>query len=425
MIGCRLNQSELERIGADLRRQGHILVGQMAEADFAIINTCAVTAKAASDSRQLARRAQREGVQNVILTGCWATLEPEVAINLPGVSQVIPNRSKDHLAHVLSEIPQENFDLEPFTREPLPGVRHRMRAFIKVQDGCNKRCSFCITTIARGPSRSRSLKAILSDIQAAVKGGANEVILTGVHLGAWGRDLDQALTLSDLLQSILYHSDIHRLRLSSLEPWGITEDFLALYQEPRLCRHLHLPLQSGCAATLKRMARGTTPARFKALVNRIRQRYPTMAISTDIIVGFPGETGPEFNESLAFVREMNFADGHVFSFSARPGTEAARLPHPIPANLTKERNQEVRDVLTLSNTLYKSNFIGETVPVLWESLSGHHPTGWTLMGRTSENIRVLAEGHPSWLNLIQPVELEGYSTNGTLRGRVKTTLPSA
>ncbi len=322
-IGCRLNQSEIENMARQFRAAGHEIIANAESADLAVVNTCAVTAKAASDSRGKIRHIARAGVEEIIATGCWVTLQPQEAAGLPAVSQVVTNDRKDRLVTDFLDLPQESFDLEPIARQRMPGLRHRTRAFIKVQDGCDNHCTFCVTTVARGRSRSRTVAQVLADIQAALQGDTKEIILTGVHLGSWGQDF--GYHLRDLITAILRETDVPRLRLSSLEPWDLDGDFFTLWEDPRLCRHLHLPLQSGSAATLKRMARKTTPASFKDLVEELRQVMPDAAVTTDIIAGFPGETESEFTESLQFVRDMNFAGGHVFTYSPRPGTGAARM----------------------------------------------------------------------------------------------------
>ena len=418
MVGCRLNQSELERIGGQIRQAGHNLVGEMAEADVAIINTCAVTAKASSDSRQMARNAFRQGVGQIILTGCWASLNRKSAASIPGVTKVIPNDQKDQLARLVLEIPEPEFALKNPERHPLPGTRRRTRAFIKIQDGCDKHCTFCVTTIARGSAHSDPIPEVLADIQAAVAGGAKEVILTGVSLGAWGSDFNEKSSLEQLIRSILHHTDIPRLRLSSLEPWGISESFLDLWQDTRLCQYLHLPLQSGSSSVLKRMARATNPQSYRFLIKQIRQRYPQIAITTDIMVGFPGETELEFEQSQAFVCEMAFSGGHIFTYSERPGTTAPRLPGAISNSTRRERSRRIRSVLDASSRNYQSRFLGQDVSVLWESNSVKDAQGLFLSGWSSENLRIHSQGASDWRNQIQQVRLTKHLDDGTLEGMV-------
>jgi threonylcarbamoyladenosine tRNA methylthiotransferase MtaB len=425
MVGCRLNQSELERIGGQARRAGYNLVAEMTAADVAIINTCAVTAKAAAESRKLARKAYRNGIPQIILTGCWASLEPGRASRLPGVTQVISNDLKDQLNQIVLDPHKYEFDLEPMERQPLPGIRKRTRAFIKVQDGCDKRCTFCITTVARGPVKSEPLKTVLTEIQAIAASGVKEVILTGVHLAAWGSDLPEGTSLEELIRSILKHTDVPRVRLSSLEPWGLSDTFFDLWLNPRLCRHLHLPLQSGSARILKRMARNTTPDHYRSLLQNIRQKHPNMAITTDLIVGFPGESNIDFEDSLSFVQQMNFAGGHVFTYSERPGTVAATFPDQIPHAIRKERNKRMRTELELSSQRFQSNFCGRKVTVLWESLSALDDQRWMLSGWSSERIRVQAQGDPFLLNKNSEVILSGHTTDGVMEGEIITTASTA
>ena len=410
-IGCRLNQSEIERYARQFRAAGHSLVARPEDADMVVVNTCAVTAEAGSDSRQKIRQAARSGAGQIVVTGCWATLEPQAAAALPGVSQVVPNAVKDDLVLTVlqdlqPELQLEIFDEEFIEREPIPGARLKTRAYIKAQDGCDNHCTFCITTIARGPGRSRPIPAVLNDIQAALHGGAQEIVLTGVHLGSWGHDFARGETgLKDLVLAILADTDSPRLRLSSLEPWDLDPGFFQLWQNPRLCRHLHLPLQSGCAATLRRMARKTNPESFAGLVTAARAVVPEMAITTDVIVGFPGETEPEFDESLAFVEAMQFASGHVFSYSARPGTAAARMPRQSSGPQRKARSARMRAALEGSAAAYRRRFLGQELAVLWESALSLGPQGWKVGGLSDNYLRVTALAPRHLWNQITPVRL--------------------
>lgn len=387
-IGCRLNQAEIEKLASQFKTAGHLVVATADEADLVIINTCSVTAEAASDSREKARQAYASGAKEIVLTGCWATLEPQAAAALPGVVRVVNNREKHSLAKDLLGVQLSEFDREPIAREPLPGVHHRTRAFIKVQDGCNNFCTFCVTRLARGSGISVPAEQVIEDIHAAEKGGVKEIVLSGVHLGSWGVDQKQGERLRDLIRKILDQTSVRRIRLSSLEPWDLDEAFFDLWQDPRLCRHLHLPLQSGSAGVLRRMARNTTPEKYRQLVMLARQMIPGLALTTDIIVGFPGESDEEFKESLSFVNEMHFAGGHVFKYSPREGTAAARLPGRIHGTLTHERSRRMRDLLQQSAGEYASQFIGQKLDVLWESTTGLDGNGWQMHGLTDNYLKV-------------------------------------
>lgn len=389
-IGCRLNQSEIEQFARQFRSAGHEIVGSAAEADYVVVNTCAVTTEAASDSRSKIRQAARVTQGDILVTGCWATLDTAAAYGLPGVKRVVANQDKDRLVRDLLNLPEQAFDLEPVAREPLPGAHLRTRAFIKVQDGCDNHCTFCVTRIARGASRSRLMKEVLEDIQASLAGGVQEVVLTGVHLGSWGQEFERPAHLSDLVSAVLTETDSTRVRLSSLEPWDLDESFFALWQNRRLCRHLHLPLQSGSSETLRRMARKTTPESFSRLVRAARAVSPDIAITTDIIAGFPGETEAQFAETLAFVEAMAFAAGHVFTYSARPGTAAARMANQVPMKIRRRRNAALRQVLAESAARYRARFLGKELEVLWESTDAYGPDGWRLHGLTDNYLRVSA-----------------------------------
>jgi threonylcarbamoyladenosine tRNA methylthiotransferase MtaB len=323
---------------------------------------------------------------------------------------VVANDQKDFLVADVLDLPHESFDLEPISREPLPGLRRRTRAFIKVQDGCDNHCTFCITTVARGESRSRPLADVVTDIQSALQGGSKEIVLTGVHLGSWGQEFRSHLR--NLVKSILRETDVPRLRLSSLEPWDLDEEFFSLWEDRRLMPHLHLPLQSGCESTLKRMARKTTPASFRDLVIAARSVMPEAAITTDIIAGFPGETEEEFAGSLEFVGEMNFAGGHVFTYSPRPGTGAAKMKGQIRPEVRKKRNHILHDMLEESAKDYRQKFIGKTMSVLWESTSELGEWGWQMEGLTENYLRVTANAlSPRW-NIVDKVKLTALSMGG-------------
>ncbi len=394
-IGCRLNQSEIESMARSFRAAGHEIVATADLAEMAVVNTCAVTNDAASVSRSKIRQIARAGVEEIVATGCWTTLQPQRALELPNVTRVIPNDRKDYLVAEVLNLQPETFDLEPISRQLLPGLHRRTRAFIKVQDGCNNQCAFCITTVARGAARSRTIPDVIRDIQSALDGGTKEIVLTGVHLGSWGYDFDSHLT--ELIQAILRETDVPRLRLSSLEPWDLNADFFALWTTPRLMSHLHLPLQSGSDSTLKRMRRHTTTESFRELIKAAREVIPDVAITTDIIAGFPGETDAEFAETLDLVRAMNFAGGHVFTYSPRPGTGAAKMKGQVKPEVRKKRNHILTDFLEGSAKSYREKFIGRTMSVLWESTSAMGERGWQMEGLTENYLRAQAFApSPRW-----------------------------
>ncbi len=413
--GCRLNQSEIETMGRQLIAQGHAVVEEPAAADTVILNTCAVTAEAAADARALTRRFHRSNqAADIVLTGCYATVAPAELRRLPGVARVVDNAAKDDLIALLEPTASATADYEheSLLREWRAGTAGRTRGFIKVQDGCDNRCTFCVTTLARGAGRSRALGDVVADVQAFAEAGYQEAILTGVHLGSYGRDLGQSQGLYDLVAALLRETDIPRLRLSSLEPWDVAPGFFELWANPRLLPHLHLPLQAGSDTVLRRMARRTSQTAFSALLIEARAAIPDLHISTDLIAGFPGETEAEFADTLAFVEAMAFGRLHVFGYSPRPGTAAARMAGQIRGPLKKER---VRQLIALGDRLsldYHQQHVGQTRPVLWEGAIGATRTGLRWVGYTDNYIRVTGEGSADWQNRIMPVRLVGARSDG-------------
>lgn len=407
VVGCRLNQSEMESIAAVFRALGHEIVAEPHEADLAIVNTCTVTVKAAADSRKKLRKAAREGAPRVIATGCWATRNPDAARRLAGVTDVVVNNKKEQIPASILDLSLEELRTLTLVREPLPGARARTRAFIKVQEGCDNICTYCLTRLARGRSRSRPWEDISRDIQAALIGNAKEVVLTGVQLGAWGRDLPTQDDLGSLIARVLSMQTIGRVRLSSLEPWDFEKDWLRLWQDERLCRHLHIPLQSGSDSILKAMKRPITTAAYADLVATIRSAVPGIAVTTDVIAGFPGETEADFIETKAFIQRMGFAGGHVFTYSPRPGTAAAYLTPIVESDVAKSRNAELRQIFKTLAASFRAQFIDSATSVLWEWTRQVSPHHWTLSGLTDHYIKVFAQSNVDRHNEITPLHLVG------------------
>lgn len=414
MTGCRLNQSEIETMARQFRQAGHTLVASANEAELCVVNTCAVTADAERSSRQIIRQINRANSDTrIVVTGCYAQLAPDMIGSLPGVSQIVTNLDKDRLVPlVLKSGEPGTFDREPLDRERIAGIGGRTRAFIKVQDGCNNRCTFCVTTIARGVGRSRPADEVLREIQMLVNAGYQEAILTGVHLGSYGYDFGERRGLMSLVQAILNQTGIARLRLSSLEPWDLSPEFFTLWDNPRLCRHLHLPLQSGCDATLKRMARRTSQGSFSALVGAARAQIPDLGVSTDVIVGFPGETDAEFETSLDFVRQMEFMKLHVFRYSRRAGTAAARMPGQISEEVKKERGARLLALSDQASQRFFEHFVGREMDVLWENIGGASDAGFQNSGLTDNYIRVEMTAPVVLTNTITRVRLAAATDRG-------------
>ncbi|MFA6162960.1 MAG: tRNA (N(6)-L-threonylcarbamoyladenosine(37)-C(2))-methylthiotransferase MtaB [Methylobacter sp.] len=369
-LGCRLNEAELETWAQAFQKSGHQITRKAEAANLIVINSCAVTQDAARKSRQLIRRIHRDNPQaKMVVSGCYATLNEDEAASLMGVDLVVSNKDKDQLVEkTLNEL---NMDSMP-AMSTEPGeislfTRGRQRAFVKVQDGCRYRCTFCIVTVARGEENSRPVQAVIDEINALHKQGITEVILTGVHLGGYGSDLGN--NLSDLIKAILAETDIPRLRLGSLEPWELPGDFFELFHNPRLMPHLHLPLQSGSDTVLRRMARRCKTEEFAAIVKQLRAQIPHFNITTDIIVGFPGETEQEWQESFDFIKQTGFGHIHIFTYSRREGTKAAGLPDQISNDIKKQRSQQLHLLAEEMKLKFCQENIGNEFPVLWEGYS--------------------------------------------------------
>jgi threonylcarbamoyladenosine tRNA methylthiotransferase MtaB len=439
-LGCRLNTSEIESMARGFIAAGHQVVGPGEAADVCVLNTCAVTHVAARKSRQLARHLKRTNpAATVVATGCYAELEPD-QVSVLGVDLVVGNRDKDRLVELIGErfgtwdrengIRDQESGISGFSdsRFPIPDPRFLIpdspylypeahtRAFIKVQDGCDNRCTFCIVTVARGASRSRPADVVIGEVQALVSAGYREVVLSGVHLGSYGYDLGERRGLFQLVRRLLAETQVSRLRLSSLEPWDLDADFFALWENPRLGRHLHLPLQSGCDATLRRMARHTTARSFADLVTAARSTITDLTVTTDIIVGFPGESEAEFAESLAFVEAMDFAKLHIFRYSRRSGTAAASMRGQVSPELMAERGQRMHTLGARLERAFRRRFVGRTMEVLWES-DEPHGDGHLWSGLTDNYLRVSAPGRAGLRNTVTPVQLIADAPGG-LAGRI-------
>jgi threonylcarbamoyladenosine tRNA methylthiotransferase MtaB len=411
-VGCRLNQSEIEAMARDFAARGHCIVGEGEQADVVVFNTCAVTHEAARKSRHRLRQLGREHPgARLVATGCYAQLAPGKVGHLPGVT-VIGNFHKDQIVPLVAGDAPRCEKEPPESDAPRPGTFGRTRAFVKAQDGCDNRCAFCVTTIARGPGRSRPLDEVVREAQSLESLGYNEIVLTGVHLGTYGCDRGEADGLARLVRALLDRTRIPRLRLSSLEPWDLRPDFFDLWSDERLCPHLHLPLQSGCDATLRRMARRTTQAGFAALVEAARARIPDLALTTDIMVGFPGESEAEFEESARFVGAMGFAKLHVFRYSPRPGTAAARMSDQVGEEVKQARSARMRALSDEGGWAFRRRYLGRAARVLWESAECASEAGLEWRGFTANYIRVRGISPRHLANTITPALLTGVTLDG-------------
>jgi threonylcarbamoyladenosine tRNA methylthiotransferase MtaB len=417
-LGCRLNQSEVENLACRFAAAGCVVVHDPRLAGVCILNTCAVTSKAERKSRHRVRALARASPDaRIAVIGCYATLAPLRCARLPGVTWVIPNDEKERAVEIVAPFPPSSGQEERW------GPRLRTRAFVKVQDGCDNHCTYCIVRSLRGASRSRPVADVITEVQSLVEAGCQEAVLTGVNLGAYGRDLGLSNGLAMLVLALLAHTGLPRLRLSSLEPWDLDEAFFELWDNRRLCRQLHLPLQSGCDETLRRMGRRITTAKFARLVEAARAAIPDLAVTTDVIVGFPGEDEAAFHASTDFVAAMEFARLHVFPYSPRPGTPAARLPHPIGPKVCDARARAMRELGEEQALRFRQRFVGRDMVVLWEQRQ--RDGLWT--GLTDNYLRVVAPAEGNLHNRLVAAQLLD-AHNGHLVGEVipaRSSFPAA
>jgi len=366
-LGCRLNEAELEQWSRDFTAEGHEIVNNGNDADIVVLNTCAVTTEATKKSRKLMNRLHRENPQSkLVVSGCYATLEEKYVAQRLGVDLVVNNQQKDQLPQrVMDEFSANTMPLVAMNPgEPSLFLRGKQRAFIKIQDGCRYRCTFCIVTVARGEERSRSIIDIVEEVNRLNQQGIQEVVLTGVHVGGYGSDLDASLY--ELVTALLKETSIPRIRFASVEPWDLPEEFFMLFSNPRLMPHMHLPLQSGADSVLRRMSRRCKIADFSSLVEQARQAIPDFNVTTDIIVGFPGETNEEWQKTLETVESIGFGHIHIFSYSQREGTKASRLPNQVSKEIKKLRSLEIHQLANkLKNNMLQLQ-LEKTVDVLWE-----------------------------------------------------------
>jgi threonylcarbamoyladenosine tRNA methylthiotransferase MtaB len=444
-LGCKVNQAETRQWSTELARVGVELVEYGRAADLYIVNTCTVTHIGDKSSRQMIRRASRANPDGmVVVTGCYASVDAEAVAAIPGVDLVVPNDDKEALVRRLAD---DGLVPEPPPDEPevwrhrsehpgwvtmAPALERKARAFVKVQDGCNSFCTYCIVPKARGPQRSRPIEAIVQEIGVLYNLGYREAVLTGVQIGAYGSDWDRGTrrvrkgsgpTLTALVEQILAKTPMPRIRISSIQPQDWPNGFVDLWRDQRMCRHLHLPLQSGSDSVLKRMGRRYRTDQFANLVSTLRSAMPEVALTADVMVGFPGETDEEHRASAQFIREMGFYEQHIFRYSARPGTSATRMADDVPSEAKKRRSEELHALDRALRVAYRRRFLGHTMDVLWEErasattlarakpVSDGSVTRPTWSGLTDNYLRVFAEGE-ALEGTITPTRLDGLVDEG-------------
>ena len=388
-FGCRATQADGAAIERELADRGLRHAGSAAEADIVVLNTCTVTAAADQDARAAIRRVHRGNPNTKILvTGCYAQRAPEEVGALPGVTWVVGNSHKHQVAEIAAGSHTGDFvsldrlalSSPPFTlvgdifahteliAAPVftsDDIASKTRPNLKVQDGCNNRCSFCIIPSVRGQSRSMKLGRVLEEANALVAAGYREIVLSGINLGRWGRDFAPQMTFTQLLRALLEHTDIEKIRISSVEPMDWSDELIALVAtSPRVAKHAHLPLQSGSDRILRAMHRKYRPWHYAEKVRKISEAMPDAAIGADVMVGFPGEMDDLFEESRSFIERLPFTYLHVFTYSSRPGTPSAAMPNQVPVEIARERNKILRDLVAEKNLEFRRGFVGKKLEVI-------------------------------------------------------------
>jgi threonylcarbamoyladenosine tRNA methylthiotransferase MtaB len=374
-FGCRATQADGAAIESMLGQRGLAEAGNWDSADLVVLNSCTVTAAADEDLRHTVRRVNRENPDaRILVTGCYAQRAPEEIAALPGVAWVVGNSDKTAIADLVTgEIGHfhgqihvhDIFAQHDFLSAPVEDAAgDRARPNLKIQDGCNNRCSFCIIPFVRGRSRSMPVEQVLDQVRQLAR-NYREVVLSGVNLGRWGREPGSQIRLAGLIKLMLDQTPVERLRLSSVEPMDFSDELLELMAaSPRIAKHVHAPLQSGSDTVLRRMHRKYRPRHYAGRLEKARSCMPDAAIGADVMVGFPGETEAEFEQTYRFIDSLPFTYLHVFTYSARPGTPAASAPGQVPVSVRKERNRRLRELAESKNKAFRAGFIGSALSVV-------------------------------------------------------------
>ena len=393
-LGCKVNQYETEALAQLFREQGYDIVDFSEKADVYVINTCTVTHLSDRKSRQMIRRAKKTNSEaKIAVMGCYAQMAPEEVKKIPGVNIITGVKNRSGILGLLQEIGEEpqvkvdDLGKADFEEIPLGEVR-RTRAFIKIEDGCEHYCSYCLVPFARGPVRSRKLKNIVEEAQRLISLGTREIVLTGVNLGAYGKDLEQGLHLTKVIEKLEQLPGLGRFRLSSLEPTDFTMELVeAIVESEKICPHLHIPLQSGDDEILRRMNRRYNTDEYRKLINLLRYLIPDLALTTDVMVGFPGEHEENIERSYQFINEMSFSRLHVFKYSPRAGTAAVKFKEQVSPQAKDERSRKLIQLGEKMAEDYGSQFVGREVKVLFqEEVSGN-----ALEGLSEHYLRVRAK----------------------------------
>ena len=385
-LGCKVNQFETEVMEGLFKEKKYEIVNFEEVANVYVINTCSVTHLGEKKSRQLIRRAIKNNNKAIVaVVGCYSQVAADEIAKIEGVSLIVGTKERKNIVTLVETVLKEHqplqvvedvMDYHEFEDIPLLNNPDRTRAFLKIQDGCSNFCTYCIIPYTRGPLKSRKLDSILSEAENLVESGFKEIVLTGIHLGAYGKDLADEIALVDVVKALLDNEKLTRLRLGSLESIELDQEILEIMnQDQRLCRQLHLPLQSGSDKILKKMNRNYTTAEFKALIDNIYAKVPGVAITTDVIVGFPGENSTDFNEAVEFIKNMNFSKIHIFPYSKRKNTPAANYAEQVSEEEKKKRSVYLKEISDMASAKYRNKMLNTTVEILVENITPDYAEG--------------------------------------------------
>ena len=385
-LGCKVNQYETNAMEESFKNSGYKIVNFEEKADIYVINTCTVTNMSDKKSRQMIRKAkQLNGKSVVVAVGCYAQVSKDKLEEIAEVNLILGNNEKKEIVKYVEEFQKEKIvHLEDVLHQKefidfgTTTNMEKTRAVIKVQDGCDRFCSYCIIPYARGRVRSRRVESIIEEVKSLAKNGVKEIVLTGIHIASYGKDFKEDISLIDLLQEINKIDKIERIRLGSLEPTIINEEFLKrLLRLEKICHHFHLSLQSGCDETLKRMNRRYTTEEFENVTKLLRNTYNDVILTTDVIVGFPGETEEEFNKTYEFLKRICFYKMHIFKYSRRKGTKADLMQNQIIPEIQEKRSKKLIELSNKNQEEYNKEYVGQTVEVLFEEQDGEYIKGHT------------------------------------------------
>lgn len=422
-LGCKVNQYETQAMRSLFLSEGYTVVPFDDTADLYVINTCTITNLGDRKSRQMIRRATRQNPQaKIIVTGCYAQTDPESVQKIEGVRLVLGTRYRDRIVELARNLPDSGCQVlvdavasnHDFEALGVDSYHDRTRAFLKIQDGCDRFCSYCIIPYARGPVRSRPLDEIISEAGRLRDNGCRELVLSGIHVASYGKDLTDGTDLFAVLDTLETLCGIERIRMSSIEPLWVND---ALSNRAphwsKLCHHQHLSLQSGSDRILKKMNRRYTTADYQSAVHRLQALYPDIALTTDIIVGFPGETEQDFEETLSFAENIGFAQIHVFPYSPRKGTPAANFPNQVPAPVKTERAHRLGELSQTLHTRFLKEQVGKTMPVLFEEKQQGF---W--IGHTSNYQKVYVPSQENWTGKILSIAINDLYKDGLSGGLI-------